>query len=131
MAEAIARNRFRDIDFASAGTHAVEGNSAFGNSVAAAGEVGADLGEHRARLVTEEMMSESSRVYALDVDHLSLLADRFSSFADKVELLDPSGRGIEDPFGSDIADHRRVRDRIVAAIEVRGAQWRDEAASSS
>ncbi|MDH3469735.1 MAG: low molecular weight protein arginine phosphatase [Acidimicrobiia bacterium] len=123
MAEAIARDRFESIHFSSAGTHAIDGNAAFGHSATAASEIGVDLSKHRAQLITEEMMRNSSKVYALDAEHVDALAERFATFADKVELLDPAGDGIEDPYGTDLDAHRRVRDRIAASIDARTEEW--------
>ncbi len=39
--------------------------------------------------------------------------------ADKIELLDPSGSGIPDPFGHDLDAYRRTRDAIARAVDAR------------
>ena len=126
MAEAIARDKFQGLNFASAGTHAVDGDAAFGHTVTAASEIGADLSDHRAQLVTEDMMRSSAKVYALDDEHVDALSERFAAYADKVELLDPAGSGIDDPYGTDLEAHRDVRDRIAAAVDHRAAEWAAE-----
>ena len=36
-----------------------------------------------------------------------------------VELLDPSGREIDDPYGGSMDDYRTARDHIIEALEAR------------
>ncbi len=125
LAEAIARRELGDqADIASAGTWANPGNPATGPAVEVAAETGADLRAHRARPVTREMIDAADLVYAASREHVSEMRRIAPHAAAKIHMLDPGGRSIDDPYGSDLRFYRQVRDEIEAAIAARLVNWR-------
>jgi protein-tyrosine-phosphatase len=123
MAEGIARDLVGDgdVEFASAGTHAIEGMSSTGYSVRAAAEIGIDIGGHTTRALTGELVDAAERIYGVTAEHVALVADRYPEA--RVELLDPEGRDIEDPYGMELDFYRAIRNRIVDAVAARRQEW--------
>jgi protein-tyrosine-phosphatase len=56
--------------------------------------------------------------------HRSRLLEFDPSLGSKVELLDPAGGDIADPYGGSSDDYRRSRDQIAAALSRRFGEWR-------
>ena len=123
MAEGIARRvaaerGLTDVDVRSAGTGAapvVPGVPApeYGASdgaILVALEHGIDLGRHRARGLTRELVEGADLVLAMGERHLARVEELGG--AGKAHLLTSfasngvSGRGIEDPFGGDLSAYR-------------------------
>jgi protein-tyrosine-phosphatase len=129
MAEVIARQLERRhggmVEFSSAGTHAVVGSGATHQAVAAVGELGLALRWHRARQLTEELVAGADLLVALDDEHIAYVSSRFDDAP--VELLDR----VPDPYGSDDATYRAVRDQIATALGARAGTWRDQGRDAS
>jgi len=126
MAEAIARSRAQGDSgptFDSAGLYSLIGAPAQPNAIEAASEIGVDLTPHRARSITREMAEGADAIYVMTSSHRDALLAMEPDLAEKVELLDPDGRDIADPYGRDIEAYRRARDQIVEAIESRLGAW--------
>lgn len=97
----------------SAGLTATPGEPASPNAVLAAREVGADLGSHRARRVTSELLCDSDVIVALDPAHKQVIDGAFPTLRGKVKLL---GNGIPDPYGGSLGVYRHCRDTIMTAL---------------
>ncbi|HUU60902.1 MAG TPA: low molecular weight phosphatase family protein [Acidimicrobiia bacterium] len=126
LAEGIARARLgpeSGTTFESAGLDALDEAPATPHALAVAAEVGVDLGGHRARQATREMVERADYVYVMTRSQGEALARMGSPGGDRVTLLDPAGEDIPDPYGEDPSAYRRVRDRIRAAVEVRLGEW--------
>jgi protein-tyrosine-phosphatase len=126
MAEGIARSRAAgasEVSFTSAGLYALDGAPAAPNAVEAAGEIGVDVGSHRARSITRAIAERADVIYVMASSHRDALLTMEPALGDKVELLDPEGQDIADPYGSDIEAYRRARDHIVRAVESRMEAW--------
>jgi protein-tyrosine-phosphatase len=125
MAEAMARRTLAGtgLQVESAGLYALEGAPASEHARTAVAETGADAEDHVARPVTREMVERADRIYVMTDAHRTALLHMGADLEDKVELLDPSGENIADPYGEDLEFYRDVRDRIAAAIEVRLGEW--------
>ena len=100
-----------DIEVASAGTSALIGDPAEPGALACVAELGLDIGAHRARQVTPEMIEGAIFVVAATAaqrDWLQRLLperrDRIASFGDITSLGD-----IPDPWGRNSSEYRRVR----------------------
>lgn len=105
----------------SAGTSALPGLGASEHSETAAREVGLDLGAHRARGVAQAVAgAPPDLVLAMGRGHLGALA---AAGLRAVELFDPAGLEVADPFGGDLADYRRTREHLQRAAQERVEIW--------
>jgi protein-tyrosine-phosphatase len=129
MAEAIAR-RLLDAEagheVASAGLHALDGAAATREVDAVLAEIGLDAGHHVARSLTPGMVAAADRIYVMTGRQRRELGLRHPEAAAKVELLDPSGAEVADPYARSTAAYRRCRDHIRAAVDDRVAEWRGD-----
>ncbi len=119
FAEALARelNDRADVEFASAGTIALNGNPASATGIEVAAARGIDLENHRATHLTAEVVAASDLVYAMEEEHIaSVLALDPGA---RVELLSPEGNAMPDPYGGDHVEYETSYSLIAAALEDR------------
>ena len=134
MAEVLARRALADrlgtddagiADFGfsvrSMGVFAGPGSPASDHSVAAMRERGLDLSQHRSTPAEPERLAGLDRVYALTRGHADALLARVPDCP--VELLDPEGRDVPDPFGGSLEDYLRCAESIEARILARVEEW--------
>lgn len=119
MAEALFNKMIKDENIAdvsasSAGIAAYAGSPASENAISAAGELGADLSKHKARLITHKLIDGSDEIYCMSDSHAKALKGLFPEAEKKIKVL---GGGIRDPFGGDINVYRACRDQILAALK--------------
>jgi protein-tyrosine-phosphatase len=129
MAEALLRQALaaRGIDsvtVSSAGTGAWDGAPVSEGAYLIGLEHGLDLSEHRARLLTRDLVREADLVLAMSGHHLARVAELGGEH--KVHLLgtyagrDPANAEVTDPFGSDLACYRttfgELRELIGAVV---------------
>jgi tRNA threonylcarbamoyl adenosine modification protein (Sua5/YciO/YrdC/YwlC family) len=136
MAEAIARRLLaqqlgvpesglaaRGVKVESAGTAAGYGGAASEESERAVKDYGADLSGFSSRPVSVAMVEEADRVWVMTARHKRILEEWMPEHAGKIELLDPSGREVDDPIGGSEELYRRVarqiHDSLVRRLEVR------------
>jgi protein-tyrosine-phosphatase len=139
LAEAIARRliaerQIPDLTVGSAGTSAWPDAPASDGSLLVALEHGMDLGEHRARTLSPEIVASADLLLAMGPHHLER-AEALGG-AGRTHLLTAYGSGqpraVSDPFGGDLEVYRgtyreleqeisRVLDRIVAERPPRDA----------
>lgn len=132
LAEAIARRQIADrqltdLTVGSAGTSAWDGAPASDGALLVALEHGANLGEHRARQLSPELVASADLMLTMGPHHLDR-ADALGG-AGRAHLLTEyasgDARAVSDPFGGDLEVYRatyqelereigRVLDRIVA-----------------
>ena len=121
MAEAIARHlgkrRGLDIEFASAGTHAIVGSAATYEARQVMGELEIPLRWHSARQLSAGLVADADLTVALNTDHEAYVRRHFPEA--RLELLDE----VPDPYGYDLEVYRAARDQIAAAIEERLGGW--------
>ncbi|MBK8976850.1 MAG: Sua5/YciO/YrdC/YwlC family protein [Planctomycetes bacterium] len=110
------------LDFQSAGTTAQEDEPVSDGSLESAREVGLDLSAHRARLLTADAIRGADQVYCLAPAHLVAVRNLAPERTDHVDLLDPSGGGIPDPYGGNLEIYRQTRDAIGRAVDERIGQ---------
>jgi protein-tyrosine-phosphatase len=121
LAEGILRQRLngnnvKHIIVSSAGTFAVNGQSASAPIVEVAAEHGADISGHRARHITRQILADADIVLGMERDHLIeanvVLRDEAGKYRLLSEFGPPEMRGeeIEDPYGA-------PRDFILAVYE--------------
>lgn len=99
----------------SAGVFASWGNRASEHAVTIMEEMGANLSEHRSRPLTENLIEEADRVYALTESHLQLVQSAFPGAGEKVSLLGEAG--ISDPIGGDLETYRKCAREIDEAVQ--------------
>jgi protein-tyrosine-phosphatase len=96
----------------SAGTGAWEGERASEGSYLVALENGLDLGHHRARLATREVLAEQDLILAMGSGHLHKLerlgADAKSHLFGTFAGITGSDAEVADPVGGPIEGYRRV-----------------------
>ena len=90
---------------------------------AAAAEIGLDLSGHLSRPFTPALAAGAARIVAMTAGHAAVLTGRFAVPPRKVIV--PSG-GIPDPFGGTLADYRRTRDTLAAAMDALAAAFCSE-----
>ena len=106
----------------SAGTSASDGEPASALAVQVAAEAGFDLGRHRARAVTRQMVEDATLVLAMTRAHAQALCRLAPAAAARVhELCDYAGEagagGVGDPAGGDLATYRRALDQIRRLVD--------------
>ena len=119
FAEAAAR-RLAGVEAASAGTIAVTGATASPTGVTVAAELGVDMASHRANDLTPQLIAGADVVYGMSQEHVAavLALDPGAH----VELLDPDGADIPDPYGGDRTEYRASYALIQRALERRLAE---------
>lgn len=112
MAEALFRRGLgsladeRSLRIASAGLHATPGNPAHPWALASSGKLGVSLEQHRAQLLTAEMVQEVDAIFAMDFQNKAELLTLYPQSKAKVFMLraclqDSGKLEIPDPyFGS-------------------------------
>ncbi len=120
LAEAIARRMFSvagrsDVDVSSAGTQAWDGSSASDGAILVGIERGLDLSEHRSRMITPEIVTESDLILAMSPQHVARIKELNSDAS--AHLLagyatGDDGRTIQDPFGGDLDSYRETADDL-------------------
>lgn len=109
----------RGLRIASAGTMAGPATPATDLSIAAAAEIGLDLTGHASTPAEGELIEGAGPIYALAQSHLEALLRSYPALAGRVDLLDPDGLDIIDPFGADLDVYRATRDAIGRALDRR------------
>ncbi|KKM10809.1 hypothetical protein SY88_12065 [Clostridiales bacterium PH28_bin88] len=132
MAEAIARDllqqggRDREVIILSAGTSAWEGMPASPEAVQVMAEAGLDLSQHRANVLTEEMVREADLILTMTGRHLDRVVQLCPAAAEKAFTLTGyaatgEAKDIPDPIGCSVEEYRRcavdLREAIRAALE--------------
>ena len=99
----------------SAGTHALVGRSATSEMKTVATEMGLDLSRHRAAQIHADALTAASLVLGMEMNHVDWVRAQSSGRAVGLLGNDP----IEDPYGLDISEYRRVGRDIVTAVRKR------------
>lgn len=115
--------------FTSAGTSTLGGMPASSGSLACAAEIGLDLGVHSSVQLTAEHIDAADRIFCLSKSHRVNLLHHVPGAKAKIELLDPAGQDVPDPFGGGLEIYRETRDVIAALLAKRIADLVSESAS--
>jgi protein-tyrosine phosphatase len=126
----------RDVTVDSAGTLGIHGSPAAPPACRVMREIGLDIGRHRSKGVSREILASTDVVLGMAGDHLNLLAQRFPAGAKRRLLLrafengptpDRNPPDLPDPIGHDIVVYReqlelirRCIDHFVQHLEQRG-----------
>jgi len=109
----------RGLAIGSAGVAAFQGQPASEGSLLAGAEVGIELASHRSLQLQPADLLDAARIYCLSASHRRQILEAFPDAAPVVDLLDPEGADIADPFGGDLTAYRTARDQIRAAVHAR------------
>ena len=101
----------------SAGTCAAQGFPASMTAAHVMAEKGVDIGAHRSRPVTRELVDMSTALVTMTASQRDEIVARFPGARGKVFTLgslsaDPSAGDVPDPVGMGEGDYRMTRDRI-------------------
>jgi protein-tyrosine phosphatase len=105
--------------FASFGTMAMVNKPATQEAIDVGREHGLDLTGHRSRIFSPRLLASARRVYALASNHVAFLQPYFADRPHALDLLDPKGREIHDPYGRPLKVYRRVGEQIARAVAKR------------
>lgn len=112
-----AMERSLDVRIESAGIFAHEGDTASSEAIAVMKEYGIDLSEHRAKMITSELIEASDLILTMTKAHKAFF-DNNAAF--KTYTL-PEYAGldfdIDDPFGGTVEDYRHAADQIYEAVK--------------
>jgi protein-tyrosine-phosphatase len=114
--------RERGIDILSAGIAAADNFPASREAIDVMHEYNLDLTQHLSQQVTSRMLEESTLVLAMTVRHLQVLRDARPDLADRMFLLNRSGRDISDPIGSGVETYRICVRELTDQL----SEWVDE-----
>ena len=92
-----------------------DGSPATANAVAAMGEIGVDISNHRSAPLTIERCQQADRIAVMTPAHKAVLAGAGVSVEKIIVLAEDSG-GIADPYGGDLECYRTTRDQLMAEI---------------
>ena len=134
MAEALARAALQNaletgdegefgFEVASAGVYAGPGAPPSEHSVTAMENRGIDLTGHRSRPAIDREVATFDRVYCLTSSHRDALLAMLPPGARQVELLDPSGGDVPDPFGGPAEIYEETAAVIDEFIAARMPEW--------
>ena len=120
MREALAARGVDQVSVASAGTGAWDGAPASEGAYLVGLEHGLDLSNHRARLLTRDIVKSADLILAMSGHHLARAAELGG--ADKVHLLgtyaarEPGRTEVTDPFGADLDSYRSTFEELQELI---------------
>ena len=119
----LERNSPGGIEIGSAGLTALPGSPASFHSLRVALENSISLEEHRARLVTAELIDKADLIVVMEPRHQKHLLDRHPEASDKILLLrhfaryGSQKRGIPDPYGLNLDGYRFCFEDIKECVE--------------
>ena len=121
---------FRDTSVMSAGTSAWDGSPDSEGSYLVALERGLDLGDHRARMLTPELVQQVDRILTMTEAQVQRVADlgggnktaTITAYAGAVA----GPRDVPDPFGGDVSGYRRAAEMLDALMDDVVARLRRE-----
>jgi protein-tyrosine phosphatase len=106
----------------SAGVAAMGGSPAATHAIDVLRAMGGSLESHRSRRVTLDIVRQADCIFAMTTDHLEALLDVVPDVQSRAFLLDPRGRDVPDPVGSDHHNYRQTAQMIEQMLEERLCQ---------
>jgi protein-tyrosine phosphatase len=108
----------------SAGISAMGGAPAAVHAIDVLRAMGGSLESHRSRRVTIDLVRKADCIFTMTADHLDALLEVVPEAKPRTSLLDPEGRDIPDPIGSDHHNYRQTAQMIEQLLEDRLKQMR-------
>ena len=103
----------------SAGTGAIPGAGATGPVIDALREMDLDLSTHRSRPLSMALVQDADVVFVMTERHRANILEWLPECGPHIKLLDPRGRDIDDPFGSEMTVYRACAKRIAECVDQR------------
>jgi len=116
FADYYAKARYPDYEFSSYGFFPQEERLSPLYALEAAQAFGVDLGKHKSRIVTAEIIEDLDLVLIMDKNNSAEFHRDFSDYSAKLQYLDPVSE-IEDPYGQSLSVFQRVYKEIAEAID--------------
>lgn len=106
------------LEICSAGVSALVGEPASPEAIDVLGDYQArDIGrEHRAQSLSAQLLEKMDRVLVMTREHQRIVRGWDRRLAEKVELLDPDGKDVKDPYGASLDTYRRCAAHIAACL---------------
>ena len=127
LAEGIARKILRDstrhdVEVSSAGTDAWDGGAATDEALLVGIERGLDMGAHKSRKLTREIVRDADLILAMSPQHLTaakrLGGEKKSHLLSQFAARGESDRSIRDPFGGDLEAYRATADDLQSLVQL-------------
>ncbi|MBM4042134.1 MAG: threonylcarbamoyl-AMP synthase [Planctomycetes bacterium] len=109
----------RGYNILSAGTAGFDDGPASYQGVEAMRKYGLDLSEHVSRPVTAGLVEDADAIYVMARHHCDSIRRILPDAADRIHLMDPAGKDVEDPVGGTVEDFlecARTLERSLRAI---------------
>lgn len=124
MAETIARDEVgraggEEVRVVSAGVAASSGSPATAEAVEVMRSEGLDLGGHRARELSRELLSEADLILGMTRSHVAAVLAMDPTAAGRTTTLDPEGGDVPDPIGGSLDVYTRSAERIRSLVRRR------------
>ena len=122
MAEALLKNKTKDIEVRSAGIHAFPGCSASLNAIEALKSKGISL-EHESQPLSQELLEWSSVILTMTNQHKQVILNSLPELKDKIctlfEFANENGMNadINDPFGGSLEVYQATAEEIEHLLE--------------
>ena len=118
MAEALFKDMMKkkgkEIEADSASISMIEGMEAADNAKKVLKEIGIDISDHRSKNISHVGNLEDIDIFAVVSNMHKLVLKEIGIDENKIYVL---GNGIEDPYGKDEGEYRKVRDQLKESIE--------------
>ncbi len=98
--------------FSSCGTHGWTDAEATDEAIKSAGELGYDLQPHRSQPYSLEQLGTAHRVWCMSKAHVDALETYFQDRPEALQLLDPEGGDVADPFRRSMRFYRKTARQI-------------------
>jgi len=105
--------------FSSSGTHGWNAAPATPEAEKAARDLGYDLSAHSSRPVDAAILGTADRVWCMDAGHRREIEAYFQERPEALQLFDPGGEDVPDPFQKSTRVYRRIAKRIEAIARLR------------
>ena len=121
MKQEVSRRASKPVRIGSAGLHATPGKAAHPWALTASADFGISLDNHRAQLLTAEMVEQTDAIFAMDFQNLAELLTLFPDSRHKIFMLSAyldgpgQNREIPDPYYGDV-DATRSCYRVLQSI---------------
>lgn len=122
VAEGLFKKLLKDkdnINVTSRGIAACEGEFASANSIKAASELGVDISNHRAHMLTVDDIREANYIFTMTESHATAIKKSLPQYSDIIFSIKEFAKcdDISDPYGGDIEMYRKCSLQIFDSVK--------------